>query len=143
MLLRMFPHTVTLYIPAENEPPNITILRGVLLDELKASSVNVRGHDGADGPRLYVPMSVTALDGLTGESKAYTDPVSYERAEDKAGLWTFPADGMAFFTKGKVVEPDKTRQELEAAHDGVYTIVSVAERDFGSPGLRHWQIGGA
>jgi len=139
----MFPHTVTLYHTQENGGNAVTVRRGVLVETVKASSVSTRGHEGADGPRLYVPFAVAAVDGPTGHPQQYAGPVAYENALDKSGLWTLPVDGTAFFIKGEVVEPVMDRQELEASHDGVYSVVSVVERDFGPPELQHWEIGGA
>lgn len=142
MRVRMFPHTVTLY-QTSDDGAEITVLRGVLLVEADASHAKTTGYDGADSPRLYVPFAVDAADGRTGEPKAYAGPVAYEDAAEKSGLWTFPTDGSGFFVKGEVVEPDLDRQEMEARHDGVYSIVSVTARDFGPPHMRHWEIGGA
>lgn len=137
----MFPHTVTLYETREDGPARITLLKGVLLKAPRAVGMDRNGLNGADAPRLYVPFSVEAVDGLTGKPKAFTDRVKMENAQDKAGLWTFPLDGGGFFVKGKAVEPDLDRQEIEAKYDGVYSITGVTAWDYGA--LRHWLVEGA
>ena len=92
----MFPHVVTLYNVVTEEDPStfeetttnhITILRGVLLDAVKAKNVNESGLVGADAVNLYIPTSVEAVDGVTGEPKQYVGPIEFWRAEDKSGLF--------------------------------------------------------
>ena len=72
----MFPHVVTVYntetteLPENNFEPSlvnhITVLRGVLLDASKGSNVAKSGLEGADAVILYIPVSVEAVDGVTG-----------------------------------------------------------------------------
>lgn len=137
----MFPHTVTIYHNPNGEVDSITILRGTLLDESPTAEVSTRGYSGVDKAVLYVPFQVKALDGLTHALKRYAAPVEFEQAEGKNSLWTF-FPGTSFFVKGEVVEPDMDRQQIEEKHPSVYEVVSVATRDFGSPDMRHWEVGG-
>lgn len=146
----MFPHTVTLYTVVTEEDPStfeetttnyITILRGVLLDAVKAKNVNESGLEGADSVALYVPKDVEAVDGVTGEKKQYVGPVEFWKMEDRSGFWTFSVGENSFFVKGEAVHPDWSGQKIDAAHDDVYNINTVDFKDFGGE-MSHWEIGG-
>ena len=146
----MFPHTVTLYTVVTEEDPStfeetttnyITILRGVLLDAVKAKNVNESGLEGADSVALYVPKDVEAVDGVTGEDKQYVGPVEFWKMEDRSGFWTFSVGENSFFVKGEAVHPDWSGQKIDAAYDDVYNINTVDFKDFGGE-MSHWEIGG-
>lgn len=150
----MFPHTVTVYnvsteidktTLAETTTSYITILRGVLLDASKAVNARTIGPEGADAVNLYIPFNVQAVDGLTGAAKTYAGPMEFDKAEDKAGLWTMSLDGEgaadSFFVKGEAIEPSLTFEGIAFKYDHVYNITKVDEKDFG--GLQHWEVGGA
>ena len=146
----MFPHTVTLYTVVTEENPStfeetttnyITILRGVLLDAVKAKNVNESGLEGADSVALYVPKDVEAVDGVTGEDKQYVGPVEFWKMEDRSGFWTFSVGENSFFVKGEAVHPDWSGQKIDAAYDDVYNINTVDFKDFGGE-MSHWEIGG-
>jgi len=144
------PHTVTLYnVSVEADPEtledvvenHITILRGVFLDASKGANVIRSGLEGADAVTLHIPFNVVAVDGLTGAEKVYSPPMEFWRAEDKTGLWTLSVDRNTFFVKGEVVE-DQSEEYINLKHDGVYTVTTVDEKDFGSSDLQHWEVGG-
>ena len=146
----MFPHTVTLYTVVTEEDPStfeetttnyITILRGVLLDAVKAKNVNESGLEGADSVALYVPKDVEAVDGVTGEDKQYVGPVEFWKMEDRSGFWTFSVGENSFFVKGEAVHPDWSGQKIDAAYDDVYNVNTVDFKDFGGE-MSHWEIGG-
>ena len=146
----MFPHTVTLYTVVTEENPStfeetttnyITILRGVLLDAVKAKNVNESGLEGADSVALYVPKDVEAVDGVTGEEKQYVGPVEFWKMEDRNGFWTFSVGENSFFVKGEAVHPDWSGQKIDAAYDDVYNVNTVDFKDFGGE-MSHWEIGG-
>lgn len=146
----MFPHVVTLYNVVTEEDPStfqektvnyITILRGVLLDASKASNVNESGLEGADAVNLYIPFSVKAVDGVTGQERQYVGPVEFWRADDKNGLWTLSVSRDSFFVKGEAVHPEWSVQTIEAYYDGVYDITKVDEKDVGGD-MAHWEVGG-
>lgn len=151
--MSMFPHTVTIYnVTSEIDKTtlteklvnHITILRGVLLDASKAANVARSGLEGADAVNLYIPFSVNAVDGVTGQKKRYAPPMEFWRMEDKSGYWTLSVTGhggKTIFVKGEVVEPDLTEEKISMAYDGVYNVTKVDEKDFGS--LKHFQVGGA
>lgn len=146
------PHTVTIYnVSRETDPStfeemdvnHITILRGVLLDASKASNVRTSGLEGADAVNLYIPFSVSAVDGESGELKRYVGPMEFWRAEDRRNIWTLSTDRKTFFVKGEVVEPGKSVEFINMKYDNVYDVTKVDEKDFGSPDMRHWEVGGA
>lgn len=155
----MFPHTITLYnVSIETDKTtfedkltnHITILQGVLLDASKAVNVRESGLEGADAVNLYIPFSVKATDGVTGEEKKYAPPLEFWRAPDKARLWTLSVgstktpgvDGNTFFIKGEVVEPDQPVEFIEMKYDNVYDITKIDTKDFGSQEMQHWEVGG-
>lgn len=151
--MSMFPHTVTIYNVSTKVNPEtlkeelfnyITVLHGVLLDASKAVNVRESGLEGADDVNLYIPFSVNAVDGVTGQKKQYAPPMEFWRMEDKTGYWTLSVTGhggKTIFVKGEVVEPDLSEEKISLAYDGVYNVTKVDEKDFG--GLPHFEIGGA
>lgn len=148
--MSMFPHTVTLYNVERYTDPatlqdveinHITVLRGVLLDESKASNVRKSGLESADAANLYIPRTVRAYHGESGAEKAYAGSMAFWTAADKSGLWTLSDGGDTFFVRGEVVLPDADRQQIELQCDGVYTVTKVDDKDYG--GLPHWEVGGA
>lgn len=154
----MFPHTVTVYNVALEQDKDtledrltnhITVLSGVLLAASKAVNVQKSGLVGADAVQLYIPFSVTAIDGATGLEKRYVPPLEFWRTEGKAGIWTLSVsskvpgvDGNTFFIKGTAVHPDLPVETIELMYDHVYDITKVDEFDFGPPDMMLWQVGG-
>ncbi len=143
----MSPHTVTLYQQEtviddklnETTINHITVLHGVLLIASKAANVRATGLEGADAVNLHIPFGVKAVDGVTGEEKAYVDPVEgWKKEQDKSKVWTIAIGTV--FVKGEVVEPDATRTALELGYDDVYQVTKIDKLDFGS--FPHWEIGG-
>lgn len=131
----VFPHTVTLYNVVSHTDPatlrteesrEITVIRGVLLEESDGSKASREGYTGQDSATVYAPFLADITDGITGETK---------------GSFAYSTDGKTFFIKGEVVEPSLTRQELEQVHR-VYSVNSVVTRDYGPEDMKHWQIGG-
>lgn len=151
--MNMFPHTVTIYnvtseidktTLTENLVNHMTILRGVMLDASKASNVTRSGLEGADAVNLYIPFSVNAVDGVTGQKKQYAPPMEYWRMDDKSGHWTLSVTGhggKTIFVKGEVVDPELSEEQISLAYDDVYNVTKVDMKDFG--GLPHFEVGGA
>lgn len=147
----MFPHVVTLYNVVTEEDTTtfeesavnyITILRGVLLDAVKAQNVNESGLVNADSVSLYIPVDVEAVDGVTGEPKQYKGPIEFWRMEDKTGYWTLSTGQNTFFVKGEAVHPDWTAQKIDATYDDVYDVNTVDFKDFGGE-MSHFEVGGS
>lgn len=145
------PHTVTLYnvINAVNpatfedaEVAYITILRGVFFDAAKGANVRASGMESADSVDLFIPFSVTAVDGTSGEAKSYADPDAFIAAQDKSALWTLTRSGdgvESFFVKGEVV----TTPTIARAVSESYAVTKVDMKDYGRTHMRHWEVGGA
>ena len=139
----MFPHVVTLYNAGEEGSPHyVTILRGVLLDAVRAQNVNENGLAGADAVTLYIPRGAEAADGVTGAPKQYLDPHAFWRTEDRTGFWTLTTGEDCFFVKGEAVHPSWSAQKLEAVYDGVYSVNAVDCKEFGG-GMSHWEVHGS
>jgi hypothetical protein len=145
------PHTVTLYNVfhtvdestfEESTETHITILEGVFLDQSKGVNVRESGLEGADAATLYIPFTVRATDGLTGNEKRFAEPMEFVKAADKTGLWTLEPGRNTFFIKGIVVAPGETEMHTQLSHDGVYTVTKVDAKDYGSPSMQHWEVGG-
>jgi hypothetical protein len=145
------PHMVTLYNVfhtvdestfEESTETYITILEGVFLDQSKGVNVRESGLESADAATLYIPFSVHATDGLTGNEKRFAEPVEFVKAADKTGLWTLEPGRNTFFIKGGVVAPGETEMHTQLGHDGVYTVTKVDAKDYGSPSMQHWEVGG-
>nr|DAK57436.1 MAG TPA: hypothetical protein [Caudoviricetes sp.] len=148
------PHTVTIYNVVQGtdastfedkQEIHITVIRGVFLEASKAVNVRESGLVGADAVNLYIPFSSSAVDGVTGDVKRYVGPQEFWHADDRTGLWTLSTDGnggTTFFIKGEVVEPNKSVEAIEMQYDDVYTVTKVDMKDFGSPDMRHFEVGG-
>lgn len=146
------PHTVTVYNAYENVDTlkiehNITVLKGVFLDISKAANVAKTGLVNADAATLFIPMSVKAVNGKTGEAQTYLSPKEYGRLGDTSKYWTIRPSGTlsnkdCFFLKGEHVEDEWNFEQIDAFYDDVYRVSSVDPRDFGSPEMWHWEVSG-
>ena len=145
------PHTVTIYNVTQEQDQDfkdtqksyITVIRGVMLQASKAANVRASGLEGADAVNLYIPFSVTAVDGTTGKAKTYAPPQAFLATADKSGLWTLSVNGnggLTFFVKGEFVTD---KEDVAMAQDGCYNVTKVDEKDFGSVDMQHWEVGGA
>lgn len=147
------PHTVTVYNVIqetdtstfeETERVYVTILRGVFLDASKATNVRESGLVSADAVDLFIPFTVEAVDGTSGEAKSFVGPQEFWASTDaqRADKWTLSVEGNGgetFFVKGEVVE----QVNVARAYDQSYNVTKVDTKDFGRPSMRHWQVGGA
>lgn len=142
------PHTVTVYTVGLEDlmtgefETDITVLRGVFLDAVKAVNVQRSGLTAADAVSLYIPFSVEAVDGITLMPKKFCPPKEYRALADRSGVWTLDTED-CFFVKGEAVEPGKDFQWINGRYDYVYNVTKVDEKDFGTPDMQHWEVGGA
>jgi len=146
------PHTVTVYNVIQEtdlatfkevERVYVTILRGVFLDASKSRNVNESGLVSADAVDLFIPFTVEAVDGTSGEAKSFVGPQEFWASTDaqRGEKWTLSVEGNGgetFFVKGEVVLPVAAAR----AHDDSYTVTKVDTKDFGRPSMQHWQVGG-
>ena len=134
------PHTVTVYSITEDAVTfeivnNITVLRGVFVDQSQATNIQKSGLANADSVMVYIPFSVDS--GV----KTFLGEKEYEKSAEPMKHWTL-RPGKDFFICGEVVEPGKTKDQLEAVYDGVYQITTVDTKNFGSAAMQHWEVGG-
>lgn len=109
-----------------------TVLYGVFWDERKAVNRLQSGLVDADEVSIMIPFSIET-------DKVYVPPKEFEKLADKSNYFTLQEGdrvvkgAVDFEITGKVSDLDK---EYEA-----YTITSVDTKDFGSPHMRHWEVG--
>lgn len=145
------PHTVTVYNVTRDIDKDsftavtdlrVTILRGVFLQATKGANTRETGLEGADAATLYIPFDVEAVDGVTGAARQYAGPKAYWAAEDRSGLWTLSYDGdggNTFFIKGEFVTD---KESVARSQDGCFEVTKVDVMDYGSPDMRHFEVGG-
>lgn len=138
--MSMFPDTITVYSLTEDAVTfekvyNITVLKGVLVDESQGANVLKSGLSTADAVSVFIPFWVDS------GTKTFLPEKEYERSNEKMKHWTLRA-GKDFFVRNEVIEPGKTRQQLEEMYDGVYSITTVDTKNFGSDDMQHWEVGG-
>lgn len=120
----------------------ITVLEGVFLDEgyhtlRKSSGLDRSGLDVQNNAGLFIPFSVRAVNGVTGQVQAFVPPETFELLEHKNSVWTVGVrDAGCFFVKGRMTAPGRLRQVP------VFRVSSVYTRDFGNKTMHHWQVGG-
>lgn len=128
-----FTHTATIFNRGrDGEQDQATVLRGVLLEETRGVVPGTGGMQRQNEARLFVPFSVQAEDALTGRAREYAEPEAFRTMEDRSGHWTLEAGGGCFFIKGEAAE----------LSPGAYRADRVKTRDFGSEGLRHFEVRG-
>lgn len=141
------PHTVTIYNRVTDKTTRedllyCTILRGVMLQASKGKNVRESGLSGADAATLFIPFDVDAVDGFTGQKKQYAGAQDFYKAEDRSGLWTLSYDGnggTTFFVKGEFATENENAALMQDNH---YEVTKVDAMDYGSPDMRHWEVGG-
>lgn len=145
------PHAVTIYNVFIEVDPNtlkettknyITVLNGVFLDEDKGANVRDSGLVSADAATIYIPFSVSAVDGLDGHEKHFAPWHEFIKAENKNDLWTLDVGSNTYFVRGVVVEEDVTVSTLEMTTSNVYKVSKVDAKNYGSRSMQHWEVGG-
>ena len=136
------PHTVTVYYAGPGEAVHVTVLEGVLYDGALAAGTSRAGMEGGGGARLFIPNDVRASDGLTGRIRVRAGLREFLAAPDKSGLWSLGTGERWFFAPGRAVEPEGSFQRVNSRW-GAHRVTRVRLRDFGSPGMGHWEAEGA
>nr|DAQ38489.1 MAG TPA: hypothetical protein [Caudoviricetes sp.] len=109
-----------------------TILYGVFWDCKKAVNRIQSGLENADEAFIAIPFVVDS-------GKKYIVPKEFEKLDDKTGYFTLQEGDRVvqgeidFEVTGKLSDLDK---QYEA-----FTITSVDTKNFGSPHMRHWEVG--
>lgn len=145
------PHTVTVYnVVRETDPATlkdvtnlyVTVLYGVFCEASKGVNVRKSGLEGADAVNLYIPFTVKAVDGFTGNPKTYTGPKDFFDASDRTNLWTLSYagnGGETLFLKGKFVTDN---EGVALSQDNCWSVTKVDAKDYGSAAMQHWEVGG-
>lgn len=146
--------TVTVYNIRENprtfeRDVCITVLPYVSLltsDAVRAAAGMMRPLTSSSYPlsgiSLRIPLSVAAVDGVTGAAREWVGAREYTNAADRSGLWTLDVN-KDFIVRGRVVDEDATFESLTARYDGVYRVTKVSLNDAGAPDGWVLEVGGA
>lgn len=147
------PHDVTLITvtiaPNGVEERNVTHLHGVFLDSHAGGAIYKNGIQSDDNATLFIPeQTVKATDPLTGIEKQYLAPDLFNNCPDKSSAWTiFPGGKQSsqdcYFVKGLLDASERSEYAaLRMRTYEVYRVSNCVYRDFGSPRMHHWQVGG-
>ena len=136
------PHTVSL-INRHGDDFHLTILRGVMVQDMARQSVLIAGDYDASYTRVFIPFSVDARN-IKGTEVTYLPPRAYERNETPDLYWTIRADGeeagrSSFFVKGEIPEACSLA-EARDLYDGVFIATSISTRDYGPPWMQHFEV---
>ena len=135
------PHTASL-INQHGEEFYLTILRGVMIQDMERMSVLSVGDYDSSYTKIFIPFSVDAKNP-EGEPVTYLPPKAYARSTEPEKHWTLQADGEeagrnTFVVKGEIPEACSLAEAREL-YDGVFIITTISTRDYGQPGMQHWE----
>ena len=136
------PHTVSV-MNFHHEIPQLTVLRGVMLQAMDGQSVQRRGDMDESNTRLFIPLPVGAVNAA-GESVSFLPPREYARCSDPEKHWTLQPEGESagrctFFVKGELSEPCSLAEARER-YDFVYTVAGWKLHDYGSLSMQHYEV---
>ena len=119
------PHTVSL-INQHGQDYYLTILRGVMVQDLERRAV------------------LQAAQNADGEPVTYLPPRQYAKTQEPEKHWTLQADGeeagrSSFFVRGEIPAACSLAEARES-YDNVIIVTSVSTRDYGQPGMQHWEV---
>lgn len=145
------PHVVTVYnvhretdtaMMQDTAEIYITVLANAFLTRSEAAETKGGGKVGAGEAKLYIPFTVRAEDGESGETKRYVPPDEFWGAKDRSGIWTLSVDGgngETWFAKDGVVT--KAVSEV-TEQEGCFRVTKVRAMDFGAMDMQHWEVQG-
>lgn len=110
-----------------------TTIYNVFWDEKKAYNRVQSGLESADKVLLLIPFDYSSQD-------EYISPREFEKLEDKTGYFTLQ-DGDRIVRGDIDFEINSKISDLDREYEA-FTITSVDTKDFGSPHMRHWEVGG-
>ena len=136
------PHTASL-INQHGEDFFLTILRGVMIQDTERRSVLQAGDYDSSYTKIFIPFSVDARNP-DGEPVTYLPPKAYAKSTAPEQHWTLQADGdeagrSSFFVRGEIPQAVSLAEAREA-YDNVIIVTSVSTRDYGRPGMQHWEV---
>jgi hypothetical protein len=135
------PHTASL-INQHGEDFHLTILRGVMIQDMERMSVLQAGDYDSSYTKVFIPFTVDARNA-DGDPVTYLPPKQYAKSMEPEQYWTLQADGdeagrSSFIVKGEIPEACSLAEAREN-YDGVFIITTVSTRDYGQPGMQHWE----
>ncbi len=136
------PHTISL-INRHGEDLFLTILRGVMVQDLERRSVLQAGDYDASYTKIFIPFAVEAQNA-DGEPVTYLPPKQYAKSHEPLQHWTLQADGdeagrSSFFVRGEIPQACSLA-EARVSYDNVIIVTSVSTQDYGRPGMQHWEV---
>ncbi len=136
------PHTVSL-INQHGQDYYLTILRGVMVQDLERRAVLQAGDYDSSYTKIFIPFAVDAQNP-DGEPVTYLPPKQYAKSHEPLQHWTLQADGeeagrSSFFVRGEIPAACSLAEAREA-YDNVIIVTSVSTRDYGQPGMQHFEV---
>ena len=136
------PHTVSL-INQHGQDYYLTILRGVMVQDLESRAVLQAGDYDSSYTKIFIPFAVDAQNP-DGEPVTYLPPKQYAKSHEPLQHWTLQADGeeagrSSFFVRGEIPQAVSLAEAREA-YDNVIIVTSVSTRDYGQPGMQHFEV---
>ena len=136
------PHTVSL-INQHGQDYYLTILRGVMVQDLERRAVLQAGDYDSSYTKIFIPFAVDARNA-DGEPVTYLPPKQSAQSHEPLQHWTLQADGeeagrSSFFVRGEIPQAVSLAEARES-YDNVIIVTSISTRDYGRPGMRHWEV---
>ena len=136
------PHTVSL-INQHGEAFYLTILRGVMIQDMERQSVLLAGDYDSSYTKIFIPFDVDARNA-DDEDVTYLPPKAYAKSMEPEHHWTLESGGeeagrSSFFVKGEIPEACSLAEARES-YDNVIIVTSVSTRDYGQAGMQHWEV---
>ena len=136
------PHTVCL-INRHGDELHLTVLRGVMVQDLERRAVLQAGDYDSSYTKIFIPFGVDAQNP-DGEPVTYLPPKQYAKSHEPLQHWTLQADGdeagrSSFFVRGEIPAACSLAEAREA-YDNVIIVTSVSTRDYGQPGMQHFEV---
>ncbi len=121
----------------------LTVLRGVMVQDLERRAVLQAGDCDASYTKIFIPFAVEAQNA-DGEPVTYLPPREYAKSHEPEQHWTLQADGdeagrSSFFVRGEIPQA-VSLVEARESYDNVIIVTSVSTRDYGRPGMQHWEV---
>ena len=136
------PHVASL-INQHGEVFYLTILRGVMIQDMERMSVLQAGDYDSSYTKIFIPFTVDAQNP-DGDPVTYLPPKQYAKSMEPEQHWTLQADGAeagrsSFFVKGEIPEACSLAEAREL-YDGVFIVTTISTRDYGQPGMQHFEV---
>jgi hypothetical protein len=114
-----------------------------MIQDMERKSVLQAGDYDSSYTKIFIPFSVDARNA-DDEEVTYLSPKEYAKSMEPEQHWTLQADGdeagrSSFFVKGEISEACSLAEAREL-YDGVFIVTTISTRDYGQPGMQHWEV---